>query len=95
MDDPPGTHAGRPITLPTADLLCRAEAMPLLDRLASLVRARTGEDRKTVISGILDGMHDHLDATAPVCGPRGVQEMIDAIRGWFDERIAEEEARSS
>jgi hypothetical protein len=95
MDHPGGRAAFRPVRLSTVDLLSVADAIPLLDRLALLVAMRRGGDRETVIFGILGGLQRHLDATAPASGSRGVQETIDAVRGWFDMRIAEEEARAS
>lgn len=92
MDDPP---ASKPVRLSMADLLRLADAFPLLDRLALLVTVRAGGDRETIIFGILDGLQSHLDSTAPAGRPRGVEETSDAIRGWFDMRIAEEEALAS
>jgi hypothetical protein len=94
MDHPGGRAAFRPVRLSTVDLLSVADAIPLLDRLALLVAMRRGGDRETVIFGILGGLQPYLDATAPASGSRGLQE-IDAVRGWFDMRIAEEEARAS
>ncbi len=93
MDDPSRIPVDRPITLPMADLLRLAEAVPLLDRLALLVRERTGEDRVTVIFGVLGGLQEHLDASAPPFGTRGAQETADAVRRWFEERIAAEEVQ--
>jgi hypothetical protein len=92
MDDPP---ASKPVRLSMADLLRLADAFPLLDRLTLLVTVRAGGDRETIIFGILDGLQDHLDGTAPAGRPRGVEETIEAICGWFDERIAEEEGRAA
>ena len=79
-----------PVGLSMADLLRLADAFPLLDRLVLIVTMRAGGDRATIVFGILDELRDHLDATAPAGGPRDVQETIDAIRAWFDGRIAGE-----
>lgn len=84
-----------PARLSMADLLRLADAFPLLDRLTLLVTMRAGGDRETIIFGILGGLQDHLDTTAPAGGTRGVQETIEAVCGWFDSRIAEEEARAA
>ncbi|MEN6343100.1 MAG: hypothetical protein ABFC89_11150 [Methanospirillum sp.] len=85
--------AGTPAALPMVDLLRLADAFSRMDRLAVLVAARTRGDRQTVILEILGGLQDHLDATAPVGTPRGVEETVEAIRVWFDGRIVEEEGR--
>lgn len=88
MNDPP---AFTPVGLSLADLLRLADAFPLLDRLALLVTVREGGNRETIIFGILGGLQAHLDGIAPAGRLRGIEETIDAIRGWFDERIAKEE----
>jgi hypothetical protein len=72
-----------------ADLLRLADAFPLLDRLVLLITVREGGLRKTIVFGILGGLQDHLDADQE----RSVEEMVEAIHGWFALRIAEEEAR--
>lgn len=69
------------------DLLRLADAYPLLTRLADLIGKRTGEDRETVIFGILDGLQVRLETRN---GQAGVNETVYLVRGWFGARIAEE-----
>jgi hypothetical protein len=80
-----------PATLSMVDLLALADAFPLLDRLALRVTMRNGGSRETVIFGILDGLREHLDATAPA----GAQETAVVIRGWFAARLADEDAHAA
>lgn len=87
MEGPP---ASRHIRLPMADLLRLADAFPLLDHLVLLVTVREGGQRETIVFGILDGLQDHLDADPT----RSVEELVEAIHGWFALQIAEEEARA-
>lgn len=89
-----GASGIEPGRLSMADLLRLADAVPRLDRLVLLVTMRDGGNRGTIIFEILEGLRNHLDATAPAGGQRGEHERADAICSWFDGRIAEEEARA-
>jgi hypothetical protein len=88
LPDGAGPFPGDPGRHGIDEVLRLADAYPLLTHLADLVEKRTGEDRETVIFGILDGVQDRLDTGN---GPAGVNETVYLVRGWFVARIAEEE----
>lgn len=78
-----------PIRLTMPDLMSIAEAYPLLRELARLEEVKApGMSHESAVFAILDHLQEALDLDGALYGPRGVQDTITMIRGWFEERIA-------